>query len=231
MKQKNQYYQLITSLPLLQGKLSVDFKSLSDIQFDKLLKELTPDDYKMVTCLQKFVLWEFYHSVDVHHFFQELNIIKKKYKCNKTFISILDLIVDIRLFSGLIRYKKAGLAVEDLNGKIKFEGDKEEYNFNIKHNFDKDDFGIKALDKNLKGIENLINNQENKELEKKHLQNSWDSLSKIAENHYFDIDFLLVYVIKRNILTRWNIINNPQEVGVRFEELATNAIKGKLKDD
>ena len=39
----------------------------------------------------------------------------------------------------------------------------------------------------------------------------WKKLEQLAQGHYFDLDFLLVYALKLSILERWSNINNSDK--------------------
>jgi len=224
MKRKNEYFQIITSLPLLQGKIDSDFQHMTRISFDKHIKNLHPDDLQMLTDFENFVIWEKHYmdNYDDAKFKGKVLSLNNKYK-NTTFLKIIRFIVQRRLGIGLFRKRKMGLKEAPSSSEIWAISDLE---YKIKNNWNKKDFGLNYLGDSLSGVDDLIINDEALELEKKILKLSWDFCDKISTGHYFDIDFLLIYAFRRSLVERWNVIHNPSDVKARFEKLAMEAING-----
>ena len=225
---KKGYYQLITSLPMLQGKLHTDFDHMSRIGFDKHLAILKPEDLQMVKDLEDFILWERNVLGDVNDegFKEKVLELQKKYS-NKTFLEIVKIVTQRRLLLGLLRKRKSGLQAAPPADEVWIFP---EIQYNIEHKWDQPDFGLKYIGKNLAGFDQLLKEDEALEMEKQILQLTWDYCDKISHGHYFDIDFILIYAIRRSIVERWEIAHNPQDITEKFNELAMEAINGSEEE-
>lgn len=223
------YYEIITSLPLLQGKLDSNFDHISRISFEKKLLLLKDDDLAMIKELQDFLIWErkSMESSSDKKFKGKVIVLQSKYK-NTTFQSIIQFAMQRRLLIGLLRKRISGLKEAPLSEELwAFP----EIEYNIKNYWDKIDFGLKHLGKNLEGFDTFLREDESLEMEKQILQLTWDYCDKTSEEHYFDIDFLLIYAIRRSIVDRWEIATTPQDIKEKFNKLAMEAINGSEEED
>ncbi|MCT4575011.1 MAG: DUF2764 domain-containing protein [Alphaproteobacteria bacterium] len=225
MKKKKDYYQIVTSLPLLQGKINSDFSHMSRLNFNKHIKDLSREDFKMVQDLENFVIWE-KHSMDseTDKAFKDKSLdLLQKYD-NQTFAKIITATIDKRFLLGLIRKRINGQKEPPKNEDL---WRLSKYKFKIQNNWNKTDFGIKHLSKELAGFDYLMQEHSALELEKQILKLMWKFCDKISQDHYFDIDFILIYAIRRNIIERWKIASDSQDIRDKFNKLAMEAIHGK----
>jgi hypothetical protein len=229
MIKKSEYYELIASLPMLQGKLHSDFEHMSRITFDKRLSKLKEDDLKMVTDLEDFIIWErnaMENAIDIE-FKKKVLELQGKYK-NKTFLDIIEFSTQRRLMFGLLRKRKAGLEQAPPAEEFWLFP---ELRYNIEKFWDQPDFGLKHIGKNLAGFDKFIQEDEALEMENQILQLTWDYCDRASYGHYFDIDFLLIYAIRRSIVERWNIAHTPQDITEKFNTLAMEAINGSTEEE
>lgn len=229
MNKNQNYYQLITSLPLLQGKLGSDFEVMTRIGFDKKLDQLSEDDKGMVKELEDFLIWE-KHSMDkaTDSEFRSKAIALQHRYTNKTFLEIIGFATQRRLLLGLLRKRKDGLTQAP---ESKEYWAFPEIEYNIRNYWDQTDFGIKRLGASLSGMDTLLQNNHSLELEKQMLEMIWNYCDKLSHNHYFDIDFLMIYAIRRGIVQRWGIATAPQDITEKFERLAQEAINGNSEEE
>lgn len=222
---KSEYYQIITSLPLLQGKLSSDFEHMSRINFNKHIEGLCDEDFEMVRDLENFLIWErmTISNANDKEFQKQVIELRNKYK-NKTFTAIVKFSTHRRLLLGLLRKRKAGLTEAPSDEEL---WDFPDIEYNIKHNWDKTDFGLHHIGANLAGFDKLTQEDEALDMEKSILQLSWTYFDKMAHGHYFDIDFILIYAMRRSIIERWSIATTPQDITEKFNTLALEAINGR----
>lgn len=226
---KQEYYQLITSLPSLQGKINSEFNHISRINFYKRLEELKPSDLQMIHDLEDFLIWEkkTLEGCCDNEFKQKVLELEKTYK-NKTFQSILEFTTRKRIAIGLFRKRKNG---EETAPSEEETWALSEIHHNIKNRWGDIDFGLKNIDKSLAGFDKLIQTDKSLELEKQLLQTAWDFCNRISSGHYFDIDYLLIYAVKRNAVDRWTIVHEPQNVTEKFNILAQEALNGGNKEE
>ncbi len=229
MANANRYYQLITSLPLLQGKLGSDFEVMTRIGFDKKLDQLSEDDKGMVKELEDFLIWE-KHSMDraTDSEFRSKAIALQHRYTNKTFLEIIKFATQRRLLLGLLRKRKNGLEqAPDSKEYWAFP----EIEYNIKHYWNQTDFGLKSLNTNIAGVDTLLQDNQSLELEKQMMEMVWNYCDKLSHGHYFDIDFIMLYAIRRSIVQRWGIATTPQDITEKFERLAQEAIDGNSEEE
>ena len=178
----------------------------------------------MVQDLEDFVIWE-KHSMDneTDEAFKKKSLdLLQKYD-NPTFLHIINAAIEKRFLLGLIRKRINGQEEppesEDLWRLSR-------YKFKIQNNWNKTDFGIKHLSKELAGFDYLMQEHSALELEKQILKLMWRFCDKVSHGHYFDIDFILIYAIRRNIIERWKIVSDSQDIRDKFNKLAMEAIHG-----
>ena len=211
------YASLISSLPPHPLSLwQINYKPVSRIQLEKRLNVLTPQDAKLLAEIEARLHWS--------KMTNQAEIIANKALTidNVLLNKAVQWRLDLRLIMVALRQKQSGVETADLPSN--------ELSRFIIQNWQADDFGLSIRFTWVKQAAQLLANHQALALEKLVLNISWQYYTTLAQSHYFDIEAVIIYVLRWDIVHRWQ--QYDESLAMRqFDKLVDNALGDFLAID
>nr|WP_305907979.1 DUF2764 family protein [Methylomarinum sp. Ch1-1]MDP4520779.1 DUF2764 family protein [Methylomarinum sp. Ch1-1] len=99
------------------------------------------------------------------------------------------------------------------------------WNLFIEKNWEQADFGIGRQLPWLDQANTLIRNQDSLALEKFLLNLVWRHYEQQGNGHYFDFEAVIIYVLRWDVINRWNHYHKQQAVQ-RFSDIVEQRLQG-----
>ncbi|GAB4359553.1 MAG: hypothetical protein Kow0060_14170 [Methylohalobius crimeensis] len=215
MPDRYRYTALICTLPAHSSLAEIRQTPLSRIRLWQRLRSMEPADYQCLTRAVRLLEWyrhpmqetdsEFINRIDreIHHincrFLQDLVIWR----------------LELRSLVAALRYKMHGLKNPPTSpwGYGRWLA-------TICRNWNRDYFGLEKAHPWLKQGTRFLREGDTYGFEKLLLLVVWNHLDRIAGDHYFDFEAVIVYVQRWDVIDRWTRYHSTKALD-RFDHLAS----------
>jgi hypothetical protein len=214
MKRGRTYYTLVASLPALPRSFQTDRVPITWPRLEHRLKMLTPEDAEVVTQLRAILFWDRQrrdHTDEevISHYDQFMSTIQ-----NRLAGEIVSFRMDIRTIVSGLRRRRRGLPPPSGVGQ---------WTESIRRNWDHPQFNLARQHSWIAEVERLLGTPDCLDVERILLGVGWKHWTRLAEQHYFDFEAVLLYLARWDILSRW--VGLDATLGQqRFEQLVTESI-------
>ena len=214
MNSGNPYYTLISSLPALPRRFEVDRVPITLPRLEHRLKMLTPEDAEVVTQLQAFLLWDRQRrdrtDEEVLPYYDEFMATMG----NSLARDIVSFRMDIRTIMSGLRRRRRGLPPPPGVGQ---------WVDHIRRNWGHPQFKLAWRHPWIAEVDGLLGTTDCLSVERILLGVGWNHWTRLAEQHYFDFEAVLLYLARWEILSRW--VGQDATLGrQRFEQLVTESL-------
>ncbi len=213
MKAGNTYYTLLTSLPALPTRLDVERLPISAARLDERLKMLQPEDAAVVDQLRTF-LFQDRHRRD----WSDAEVVAQYDRLMQTLDNpvareIVEFRMDMRTVLSGLRRRRRGLPPPPGVGQ---------WTAYVRRQWHQRDFGLSWRFPWIDPVERLLGTDRVLEIHRILLDNAWHHWRRLADEHLFDFEALLLYLARWEILARWNGLDAERGAG-RFEAIIEEA--------
>lgn len=210
------YTLLITSLPPHPRELfTMKQPPLSRIQLNRRLTLLDEQDATNLENIETLIHWSEVPDLSDSEFVRQGELLLKSIT-NDFVKQLLIWRLQIRTLMTALRKRHQGLENVDKENLIGFGN----YLRQIHQHWQEQDFNLSYLEPWLSEANNLLITNKSLELEKLLLNRVWQHYQRLGQNHYFDFEAVVIYVLRWNIIHRWHSYNKEQAI-TRFDELVT----------
>ena len=214
MKHGNTYYTLITSLPALPRSFEVDRVPITLPRLEHRLKMLMPEDAEVVTRLRAFLLWDRQRrdrtDEEVIPYYEEFMATM----ANSLARDIVSFRMDIRTIMSGLRRRRRGLPPPPGVGQ---------WTDHIRRNWGHPQFKLAWRHPWISDVDGLLDTINCLPVERILLGVGWNRWTRLAEQHFFDLEAVLLYLARWEILNRW--VGQDATLGrERFEQLVTESL-------
>ena len=214
MKRGRSYYTLVASLPALPWSFQTDRVPITWPRLEHRLKMLTPEDSEVVNQLRTILFWDQQrrdHTDEevISHYDQFMSTIQ-----NRLAGEIVSFRMDIRTIVSGLRRRRRGLPPPSGVGQ---------WTEPIRRNWDHPQFNLARQHSWIAEVEGLLSTPDCLDVERILLGVGWKHWTRLADQHYFDFEAVLLYLARWDILNRW--VDLDATLGQqRFEQLVTESI-------
>jgi hypothetical protein len=196
------FYMVVSSLPRLSSHFKVDETPISRPQLEKRLKLLPEESYKLVNELETLVWKSWFLPM------QQVSKTKRDfqalYRTDQVFIrNIIQWYFDLRSILSALRMRNAQQSPPEFPQEYWLT--RRDYQFI--RNWDEPDFGLKSSYPWLSKISADMAINDSAAIEEFLLSYIWRYLSIIETGHYFDLESIVIYVLRWNIMDYWSQFN------------------------
>jgi len=214
MKRGNTYYTLLASLPALPRSFEVDRVPITLPRLEHRLKMLTPEDAEVVAQLRAFLLWDRHRrdrtDEEVIPYYDEF----MSTMANPLARDIVSFRMDIRTIMSGLRRRRRGLPPPPGVGQ---------WVDHIRRNWDHPQFKLAWQHPWIAEVVGLLGTTDCLPVERILLGVGWNHWARLAEQHYFDFEAVLLYLARWEILSRW--VGQDATLGrQRFEQLIMESL-------
>jgi len=213
MVTSNAYYTLMASLPPLPTRFDVQRLPISPARLEGRLKMLEPEDATVVDALRTFLFWD-RHRRDwsdgevVERYDQLMQNLE-----NSVAREIVEFRMDTRTILSGLRRRRCGLPPPPGVGP---------WTGHIRRHWQQRDFSLGWRFPWIDEIETLLDTDHLLRIHHILLDHAWQHWCRLAEEHVFDFESLLLYLARWEVMARWT--NLDSSLGAtRFEELIEEA--------
>ncbi len=217
------YVSLMSSLPSSERVFLTKLPPISRLRLDQRLKQLTDDDFKMLQQVESILDWS---MLDLASSDQEIvSYTTKIYASCKS--ETLKIIVrekmELRTCVAALRHRMRGdSAPEDTRWGFG------RWVSHINRNWNETHFALETVFPWLPQAKALLEQKDAEGMERFILEHTFKQLQRCANQHYFDIEAVIIYVLKWNIIDR-GIRYNSEAAKNRFTELVEEGL-GNFSD-
>jgi hypothetical protein len=220
------YTMLMASLPLHPADLlSARQPPVSRIQLDKRLALLDKHDREELESIEQMIFWSHARDASSEEIIAQDNAALAMIKNPFLKHLVLWRLTTRTLVSGL-RLRHAGFTPPNKNSFIGFG----KWLPAIAKNWERPDFGINPIEVPwlAKANEFIVRNQP-LELEKLLLTMSWRYYAKLSNQHTFDFEAVVIYVMRWDVINRWSHYNRDyfkETALANFNKLVDASLSG-----
>lgn len=219
MKDLTKYVMLITSLPYLQPVFPNKSLPISRIQLEKRLALLSDEDSTALELIQKLVHWDYLSlkrkDTEIVEYSQE-----KITELHGALRDIVQWRLNLRTVMSALRRRQRGFDAPDKKEKWGF-GHLVDH---ILRHWNEPDLGLSRQYPWIPQARDMLTKSDYLSLEQLILTVVWNYLTKVGQNHYFDFEAVVLYVLRWNILERWTGYDGSEALK-RFDELVDEGLK------
>lgn len=216
-----QFYTVVSSLPRLSAHYKMMGTPISRLQLEKRLSMLPEQVVELLYQIESLVWTSWYSSKQT---VSQTQVLYHQLIQNDCFFvrQTVDWFMELRtIFTALrMRSEKNSAPKEPNHYWISARSQ-----IIITH-WDEPDFGLKAIYPWLPQVVSYMANKDTESIEKFLLTYSWSHLSSIENRHDFDIEYLIIYLLRWNIIHYWSKFNN-EEALKRVIDLSNTLIQTK----
>jgi hypothetical protein len=214
MKRSKPYYMLVTSLPALPRSFEVDRVPITLPRLEHRLKMLSPEDAQVVTQLRAILIWDQQrrdHTDEevISHYDQFMSTMANRLACD-----IVSFRMDLRTIMSGLRRRRRGLLPPPGVGQ---------WADSIRRNWDHPQFKLAWQHPWIAEVDRLLGTTDCLPVERILLGVSWKHWTRLAEQHYFDFEAVLLYLARWEILSRW-VSQDAKHGQQRFAQLVTESL-------
>ena len=207
------YTLLITSLPPHPQALFTTKAPISRIQLNRRLSLLSEKDSLDLAQIEALLHWsKMSELTDSHLLRQGTHLIGSMASpCLK---ELLLWRLQLRTLIAALRYRHQGLTFDSHQSFIGFGN----YLRHIHQHWQQPDFGLSYLIPWLNEANTLLIKGQSLALEKLILNQVWLHYQRIAQEHYFNFEAVVIYVLRWDIIQRWQCYDKEEAIR-RFDAL------------
>ncbi len=219
------YTMLMSSLPPHNLNL---FKTrhppISKIQLERRLQWLEPQDAEDLEKIQGLLYWANLNDETDAEFIQNTEKMLATIK-NSFLRDVISWRLELRTI--ILALRKRHLAKEKASYETGLGFGK--WPFYIEKNWQQPDFGLSRQIPWINQANELIENHDSFVLEKMLLEMVWQHYEQFGNGHYFDFEAVIIYVLRWDVINRWNKYNSQQALE-RFSSILQSNLQGMLVD-
>ncbi len=224
MSGRFKYTMLMTSLPPHKRNLfSTRQTPVSEIQLKKRLQWLQAEDAGDLAKIQNLLYWsKLKDDTDcdvVQHSHQLLETID-----NPFLKEVIRWRLELRTLIAALRKRHQGKKLPDIKEQVPGFG---KWPYFIRRNWLQPDFGLGKQLPWLREANRMIEQNQCLELEKMLLTRVWRHYEHMGNGHYFDFEAVIIYVLRWDVIQRWNGYDRLQAV-TRFTNIVDKSLQGVL---
>lgn len=215
----DKYVMLITGLPYHGPLFGAKQTPLSRIRLDRRLRVLTDDDAADLAMIESVLNWGLISDKG-----SDAELVGQSKKVlatleNPLLLRIVQQRLELRTLVAALRRRNRG---ESSPPTDKAWGIGRHLSA-IQRNWREPGFGLERAHPWLREADNLLKQENSLGLERLILGEAWSQLERLSEEHLFDFEAVVIYVLRWNIVDRWTGYN-ADEAAARFGELVDAAI-------
>lgn len=217
------YTMLMASLPPHRRDLFETKQTpISQIQLDKRLQWLEPNDAADLAKIQSLLYWSKVENASDQAFIEHAKALMAQLH-NDFFRQVICWRLEVRTLVAALRKRHRGLKQAPEAHELGFG----RWRLFIRNNWQQPDFGIGRQLPWLEQAEKLIQRDDSLELEKFLLNLVWQHYEQQGNGHYFDFEAVILYVLRWDVINRWNHYHQQQAVQ-RFSTMVDSHLEGLL---
>ena len=209
------YYTLIGSLPTLPRSFdAADRMPISRLKLNERLKMLAPRDAKVTDEMADFLVWE-RHPLErtdeeiVRHYEKFMSEVD-----NRLARELIRYFMSIRTVMAGLRCRR--LQLEPPTGIPPLAGQ-------IAKNWSHPDFRLGSEFPWIAEVDRLLRSESPFDLERMRVEVTWKYLNRLAQDHFFSFEAVLLYLVRWELLHRWT--QRDTDLGQqKFEQLVDSAM-------
>ncbi len=213
------YTLLMASLPPYSADLfSSRYPPVSQFQLRQRLKWLDAEDLSDLTKIQNILYWSEVEEVDdlafVEHAQRLLQTIRSDF-----LRQLISWRLEIRTILAALRKRLKQPDFIPDKGALALS----QWNWKIIQNWHLNDFALSVHFPWIGDVNQLLINGQSLELERFLLNTVWQYYERQSQGHYFDFEAVIIYVLRWDVVYRWNQYDSSKARG-RFVELLNNHV-------
>lgn len=217
------YTMLMSSLPPHRRDLFETKQTpISQIQLDKRLRWLEPQDADDLSKIQSLLYWSKVDKDSDQAFIQHATALMGQLH-NDFFRQVICWRLEVRTLIAALRKRQQGLEQAPEPNELGFG----RWCLFIRKNWQQPDFGIGRQLPWLEQANSLVKNEDSLALEKFLLNLVWQHYEQQRNGHYFDFEAVILYVLRWDVINRWNHYHQQQAVQ-RFSTIVDSRLQGLL---
>lgn len=217
------YAMLMASLPPHKRDLFAAKQTpISQIQLEKRLRWLEPQDAEDLNKIQSLLYWSKMTEVNDEDYIAE-TLAELDRIHNDFFRQVICWRLELRTLVAAMRKRHQGMVIPPEKAALGFG----RWTLFIRNNWEQRDFGIGRQLPWLDEVERLLNGGDSLALEKFLLNLVWQHYEQQGNGHYFDFEAVIIYVLRWDVINRWNLYHERQAVD-RFSTILDDRLQGVL---
>ena len=215
----DKYISLITSLPIAVDLFKSKQTPLSRLNLEKRLRVLDADDAELLQKIEDLTRWlnQPMDRTDAD-FIQSAKVLKQNID-NEFVAKLVQERLELRTVVAALRKRKRGDAApspDELWGVGRWVD-------HIQRFWHEPDFRLANVFPWITEANRLINAEDSLGLERLILNEVWQSLGRASEEHYFDFEAVIIYVMRWDVIARWTSYAGEPAVQ-RFDNLVDSGL-------
>lgn len=221
--ERYKYTMLMASLPPHRCDLFETKQTpISQIQLDKRLQWLEPQDAADLAKIQSLLYWSKVENASDQAFIEHAMSLMEQLH-NDFFRQVICWRLEVRTLIAALRKRHQG----QKNAPEKQELGFGRWRLFIGNNWQQVDFGIGRQLPWLEQANTLIETEDSLALEMFLLNLVWRHYEQLGNGHYFDFEAVILYVLRWDVINRWNHYHQQQAVQ-RFSTIIDYRLQGVL---
>lgn len=193
------YYTLMTSLPKLSGNFKVSHLPISQLQLMKRTK-LVPDHDKEIVKLLINLTWRDWFNTETDIKNDRIMTAKMNELHNPFIDELITYVFDIRSILAAIRLRKSNSDSTDNKQTVLLTHWRER----ILNHWNEPDFGLGSVYPWLSDVIAKQSSNESQLIDEMVITQLWKHLQSIETLHYFDLEALIIYLVRWQIINYWS---------------------------
>ena len=216
---KDRYISLIASLPITIDLFKAKLPPLSRLNLEKRLRGLNEEDAKLLQKIEDLTRWlnQPMEQTDADY------VLRAKFHIenieNEFLTKLVQDRLELRTVMTALRKRKRGDPAP-LPGEAWGVG---RWVDHIRQYWNEPDFRLVNAFPWITKANRLISTDDSLGLERLILNEVWQSLGRAGEEHYFDLESVIIYVMRWDVIARWTSYNGESAVN-RFNELVSTGL-------
>ena len=218
MSDPNAYTMLMASLPLHGALFAAKQTPLSRLKLERRLRVLTPEDRESLRLVEDLLRWDRLSMA-----LSEAEFVARARKTmalieNETLRGIIRDRLELRTCVAALRRRRRGegpprpgTSRDGAWGYSRWLG-------HIARNWREPAFRLEGVFPWLREAERLLRQGDARHLERLLLEQVWINLGRAANDHLFDFEAVVIYVLRWNVIERWTT-HDGEAAKVRFAAL------------
>ncbi|MCA9706320.1 MAG: hypothetical protein KDK70_10770 [Myxococcales bacterium] len=218
------YYTLVASLPALEHFETAKAVPINRVRLDQRLAMLTPEDAAELRRCERLIAWRLHRvqatAAGIEELYEDL-------RARSRYPAVLEYVEDrlrMRTVISALRARRFGTAVADLERPWGLGA----FVPVIERRWDVPDFGLATAHPWVSHLRECIAREDARELGRAVFAREWRLLTRLAEAHPFGFPEVLSYVMRRDIVARWQVRDGAAAVR-RFVTLAEEAFDERAR--
>ncbi len=224
MSMQPRYYTVIASLPALEYFETAKLAPINRVRLERRLAMLTAEDKLELRRCERLIAWR------SHGLQAEASAIAKLYTDLReqtrypALLAYVEHRLEMRTVISALRARRLGTPLDQLERPWGLGPRVAE----IERRWDLPDFGLAARMPWITHLRQCIERQDALELGRAVFEREWRFLTTIAEQHPFGFPEVLAYVMRRDIVERWQTRDGPSAIR-RFTSLIDEALDARAR--